>query len=394
MNIYTKKRVWKLLLLTLALSIAGTSLWYTDNLVKKLAIEEKKKVELVANATKNIISPTSENVDFSFSFKVIQDNNTVPVILTDDKGNVLSSRNLDSVKSVNDSLYLKEILLEMKEYNDPIPIFVADGMVQYIYFKPSVLIDLLQFYPYLQLAMISIFILIAYLAFSYARNAEQNQVWVGMSKETAHQLATPLSSLYGWLEILKSSGIDSSIQEEINKDLDRLSSITNRFSKIGSQPVLSVENLDEVLAKTIDYLKSRLSKQVIFTYSYNSSKTKEIPLNIELFEWVIENLCKNATDAMNGKGTITITVSDGAKNQLYIDVKDSGKGIVKSEFTKVFKPGFTSKKRGWGLGLSLAKRIIETYHSGKIYVKYSEIGIGTTFRISLYPTQLKVTKNN
>ncbi len=357
--------------------------------MQKLAEEEKKKVELVADATKNIISPSSEDADISFSFKVIQENNTVPVILTDELNNVMSWRNLDSSKANNDSTYLKKMLLEMKDYSAPISIEIGQGMKQFIYFKPSVLIDLLQFYPYLQLTIISIFILIAYLAFSSSRNAEQNQVWVGMSKETAHQLATPLSSLYGWVEILKSKGIDESIQLEINKDLDRLSSITNRFSKIGSQPILKPENLFEVLDKAITYLKSRISRQVIFTYSYKIDKNKTIPMNIELFEWVIENLCKNATDAMSGKGKININVCEGPKNQIYIDVIDSGKGIAKSEFKKVFKPGFTSKKRGWGLGLSLAKRIIEQYHDGKIYIKSSELGVGTHFRISLYPEKIK-----
>lgn len=380
--------MWKLLLLFVAIVIAAASLWYTDNLVSKLAVEELKKVELVASATENITTTTDFSEDLSFSFKVIQENNTVPVILTNEKGEVLSWRNLDSSKVVTDLNYVKNVLEEMKLYHPPISIQVSDEVVQYIYFKPSVLIDLLYYYPFLQLTIISIFILIAYFAFSSSRNAEQNQVWVGMSKETAHQLGTPLSSLHGWLELLKSENIPQSITDEILKDLNRLNTITNRFSKIGSQPKLQDENLFELLERSTNYLRGRLPKTLRFDFHYDIDKNIVIPVNTELFEWVIENLSKNAVDAMGGEGILEIQVSLGNKNQIYIDVMDNGKGIPKTEFRKVFKPGFTTKKRGWGLGLSLVKRIIEQYHFGKVYVKNSELGVGTCFRISLYPEKI------
>ena len=380
--------MWKYLLLSVAVFIGIMSLWYTNNIVSELATEEQKKVKLVATATKIVTSSTDFTADLNFSFKVIQDNNTVPVILTDDKHQVISWRNLDSTKVVRDPSYLPMMLKEMKDYHEPIAIEVSENTVQYIYFKPSVLIDLLRYYPYVQLSIIAIFIIIAYLAFSSSRNAEQNQVWVGMSKETAHQLGTPLSSLSGWLEILKSQGIEDSISSEIEKDLVRLNSITNRFSKIGSPPVLKDENIFEVLNTTINYLKGRLSKKVGFTFDFDLGKETVVPLNTDLMAWVIENLCKNSVDAMSGEGTLKVHVTTGKFGQIHIDVIDSGKGVPKSEFNKIFKPGFTTKKRGWGLGLSLVKRIVEQYHFGKVFIKSSVIG-GTTIRVSLSPEKIR-----
>lgn len=376
-------------MLLVALIIGGSSMWYTNNLVDKLAKEEIKKLELVASATENITSSSDFGTDLSFSFKVIQENNTVPVILTDAKGEVLSWRNLDSTKVVRDTEYVKEVLAEMKAYHEPILIQVSEEVTQYIYFKPSVLIDLLYYYPFIQLSIISIFIVIAYFAFSSSRNAEQNQVWVGMSKETAHQLGTPLSSLYGWLELLQTEQVSATILEEIKKDLNRLNTITNRFSKIGSQPKMEKENLYNLMERSTSYLRNRLSKTLDLVLSFKVDKNTEILLNKELFEWVIENLSKNAVDAMGGEGKLVVEVSRGPKQQYYIDVIDTGKGIAKTEFKKVFKPGFTTKKRGWGLGLSLVKRIIEQYHFGKVYVKSSELGVGTCFRISLYPEKIE-----
>ena len=389
MNLYKQKRIWKIALLLLAVGIAFASLWYTNSLVNKLAEQERKKVQLVANATENITSTKDFSADLSFSFAVIQENNTVPVILTSAEGEILSWRNLDSNRVVRDPDYLKAVLDEMKVYHDPIAIEYNGKVIQYIYFKPSYLIDLLRYYPFLQLTVITIFILIAYVAFSYSRNAEQNQVWVGMSKETAHQLGTPLSSLYGWMEILKTYEIDASIPVEIEKDLDRLTTITDRFSKIGSQPKLADQNLNELLSSTVDYLKSRLSKQIDFTYRFELPIETTLPMNKSLIEWVIENLCKNAVDAMNGQGKLAIVVHGGAQNQIFIDIRDTGKGMSKGEFKKIFKPGFTTKTRGWGLGLSLVKRIIEQYHFGRVFVKESEQGKGTLFRISLHPENIR-----
>jgi len=389
MNIYTKKILWKYLLLAVAVFIGGMSLWYTNSVVTKLAAEEEKKVELVATATKIVTSTNDFTADLNFSFKVIRENNTVPVILVDENHVVKSWRNLDSAKVLKDPDYLTEVLKDMKAYHDPIAIEVSENSKQYIYFKPSILIDLLRYYPYVQLSIIALFIVIAYLAFSSSRNAEQNQVWVGMSKETAHQLGTPLSSLSGWLEILKSQGVEDSISSEIEKDLVRLNSITNRFSKIGSQPVLQEENLFEVLTTTITYLKGRISKKVNFSFEYSIGRMTIVPINIDLIAWVIENLTKNSVDAMSGEGNLKIIVSEGKSAQIYIDVIDNGKGISKSEGKKVFKPGFTTKKRGWGLGLSLVKRIVEQYHFGKVFIKSSTIGEGTNIRISLNPDKIR-----
>jgi signal transduction histidine kinase len=379
------------MLLALAFCIGAASLWYTNSLVSRLAAEEQKKVSLVASATKIVTSTADFSTDLNFSFKVIQDNNTVPVILTNEEGEVLSWRNLDSSKVVRDSDYLQRVLQEMKAYHEPITIDVSANNDQYIYFKPSVLIDLLRFYPLVQLSIIAIFIIIAYLAFSSSRNAEQNQVWVGMSKETAHQLGTPLSSLFGWVEILKSQGVDQDVSREIEKDLVRLNTITNRFSKIGSQPILEEKNLFDVLDTAITYMRGRLSKKVNLSFDFHVSRETTLPLNSDLIAWVVENLCKNAVDAMGGEGSLKIKVLEGKQSKVYVDVIDSGKGMAKSEFKKVFKPGFTTKKRGWGLGLSLVKRIIEQYHFGKVFVKSAVVNQGTHFRILL--DSEKIRKN-
>jgi signal transduction histidine kinase len=381
MNIYSKKQVWKAFLLIGGLIIALASLFYTNSIVNKLAIEEGKKVELVAEATQLLANIESNQQDISFLFRVIKDNETVPVICVDENDLVMSWRNLDSGSVMNNPAYLSDKLIEMKAINPPIIIPIADGKKQYIYFENSILIDLLLYYPYMQLSIIGLFIIISYFAFSSSRNAEQNQVWVGMSKETAHQLGTPLSSLIGWVEYLRSiGGIDESIIDELGKDVKRLETITDRFSKIGSKPTFEKVNLTEAVDSIISYLRSRISDKVNIEVRSNGKVDAEVC--IPLFEWVIENITKNAVDAMVGNGNIVIEISrNGSK--VYIDIKDTGSGIPKSQFSKVFKPGFTTKKRGWGLGLSLVKRIVEEYHDGKIFVKQSEIGNGTTFRIEL-----------
>ncbi len=377
MNIYKKKQLWKVFLLIGAFIIAFASLLYTNSLVKRLANEESKKVELIAEATKRLISETG---DITFYHDIILGNSTVPVILVDDEENVITWRNLDSIQVVNDSEYIAEKFKDMKASRPPIEILVFDNEKQYIYFEHSILIDMLAYYPYMQLSIIGLFVVISYFAFSSSRNAEQNQVWVGMSKETAHQLGTPLSSLMGWVEYLKTSKVDASIVEEISKDVSRLETITDRFSKIGSDPKFESVSLMKVIDQVISYLRLRISDKVKITVVGEDFHT--LNLCVPLFEWVIENLTKNAVDAMDGKGEFSITV-EKIKDKLIIDLKDSGKGISKKNFKKVFKPGFTSKKRGWGLGLSLVRRIIEDYHYGKIFVKSSEIGNGTIFRIEM-----------
>ena len=379
MNIYVKKQLWKISLLLGALGIALTSLFYTNNIVAKLAEEENKKVKLVAEATKRSVEDDGTG-DLNFYFKIIKDNNTVPVIWVDEYGSILNSRNLDSTKIAHQPGYLESKLIDMKAKNQPVEIPIGGGSKQYIYFENSILISSLAYYPYMQLSIIGLFVIISYFAFSSSRNAEQNQVWVGMSKETAHQLGTPLSSLMGWIEYLKSINFDDSIVEEIRKDVTRLGTITDRFSKIGSDPSYDEVNLLDTINHVVSYLRTRLSSKVEIIIK--GDQTINSKVCIPLFEWVIENITKNAVDAMSGEGKIEMTLHR-LNNQIIIDISDTGKGIPKQEFKKIFKPGFTSKRRGWGLGLSLVKRIIEDHHEGRVFVKNSELNKGTVFRIEL-----------
>ena len=365
----------------MALLIGIGSLWYTNRLVDKLQVEEKKKVEIWAKATERFSSPTAEFDKLQFEFEIIKDNNTVPVILATDKDEILSFRNLDSIKSL-DNNFLKQQLAEMKAQHAPIEITFADNQKNFIYYKDSILLTQLKYYPYFQLLVIALFLFVSYLAFSTSRKAEQNQVWVGMAKETAHQLGTPLSSLIAWLEIIKGKSPDDEFVIELEKDVQRLSTITDRFSKIGSAPALKKENLTTVIENAIGYIRTRSSSKVIFSLENAQQYDVEAPLNIALFDWVLENIFKNAIDAMSGEGNIHVKITD-QQQFAYIDISDTGKGIPKSKYKDVFKPGFTSKSRGWGLGLSLSKRIIEEYHTGQIFVKSSELNKGTTFRIVL-----------
>jgi signal transduction histidine kinase len=355
-----------------------SSLIFTENLVSKLKVEERENVQLWAEATKLVsLSDTSQNVEFLSS--IIDNNNTVPVILTDESGSIISARNFDNQK-INDQSYLNKNLKKMKEKNRPIIINLEDGHLNQIYYKDSIILTMLIFYPYVQLAIILLFLIVSYLAFSSSQKAEQNQVWVGMSKETAHQLGTPTSSLAGWIEIMQNKYPEISITKELAIDVGRLEKVTERFSRIGSKPALSGENVAEIISRTIDYLKSRTSSKVRFITDYSPEKKVVIHLNSALFEWVIENVSKNAIDSMEGNGEITIRITETEKNAI-IDISDTGKGIPKSAFNKIFNPGFTTKQRGWGLGLSLAKRIIEEYHNGKIFVRHSEVGKGSCIRI-------------
>jgi len=381
LNLYTQKQRWKILLLLAALFIGSASLWYTSRLVKSLSEEEKKKVELWAEATRKLADISDVNVDLNFLSNVISNNTTIPVLLTDEKGEMISYRNLDSLKVLSPD-YVKQQLALMKSQHGPILITLYEGQKNFIYYKDSVLLTKLRYYPYFQLTVIALFLLVSYLAFSSSRKAEQNRVWVGMAKETAHQLGTPLSSLMAWLEYLKMKGTDVDYTGEIEKDLQRLQTITERFSKIGSAPALKKENISEVLQHAMDYTRSRASAKVHFNLQNTSGDVVMVPVNIPLFEWVIENILKNAIDAMSGEGSITTTITD-QHQFVYIDITDSGKGIPKSAYKTVFKPGYTTKNRGWGLGLSLSKRIIEEYHDGQIFVKSSESNKGTTFRIVL-----------
>lgn len=381
MNIYSKKQKWKLLLLVIAIIIGVSSFVITNNLVKKLAVEERKKVELWALGMRQLSSLDSEEKDYTFILEVIKNNETVPVILTDKEGNIISSRNLDPHRE-NDEEYLAKQLVKMKKDNEPIEIMLLDGNMNYIYYKESILLTRLFYFPIIQFGVISLFLFVSYLAFSTSRKAEQNQVWVGMSKETAHQLGTPTSSLMASLELLKLKNVDPEITNEFEKDVKRLEKITERFSKIGSKPKLEKQDIISVLVNAVEYIKARSSKKVNFVFNFSQNDIVKVPFNASLFEWVIENLCKNAIDSMEGTGNIQINIDDRIQ-YLFIDIIDDGKGIHKSKYKTIFQPGYTTKQRGWGLGLSLSKRIIEIYHDGKIFVNHSEVNRGTNMRIVL-----------
>jgi signal transduction histidine kinase len=378
LKILNYKTLWKLFLLLLAVFIGLGSLIYTEYLVSKLKVEERKNVQLWAEATRLISLPdTIQNVEFLST--IIETNNTVPVILTDESDSIISARNFDTHKT-GDFRYIRMQLEKIREKNKPIKINLENGHFNLIYYKDSIILTMLIYYPYTQLGIIIFFIFVSYLAFRSSRKAEQNQVWVGMSKETAHQLGTPTSSLAGWIEILQNNYPEVSITAELARDVERLEKVTERFSRIGSKPSLTEENVVLLITRTVDYLKSRTSSKVKFIDEFSSINDVIVPVNAALFEWVIENVSKNAIDAMEGNGEITIRIAETEKNAL-IDISDTGKGIPKSAFNKIFNPGFTTKQRGWGLGLSLAKRIIEEYHNGKIFVRHSEVGKGSCIRI-------------
>lgn len=347
-----------------------------------MATEERKSVELWAEATQRLISTDIySNQDITFLNNIIVRNTSIPILTTDSLENIIESRNI-GFSNDNKQAVLEKELQKMKQQNEPIIITISEHEKQYLYYRDSLLLQNLKFYPIVQFGVIFLFMLVAYFAFSSSRKAEQNQVWVGMSKETAHQLGTPISSLMAWVELLKMQNIDENLIHEFEKDTQRLQKITERFSKIGSIPELSPTDVADTIRSTIDYLKTRSSAKVKFILDFDQSIKYRVPLNSALFSWVIENLCKNAIDAMNNSGTIQINISEKS-DQLLIDVSDTGKGISKAHAKTVFQPGFTTKKRGWGLGLSLAQRIIENYHKGKIFLKHSEINKGATFRIIL-----------
>ena len=498
-NIYEQKKAWKRWLFLMALAIVGVSLWYTNQLVTNISrderfkittwanaiqqrvelvnytdsffdqirAEERKRVEILAEATERMVMSDDEDSNILFYLSIISNNTSIPVILADAKGRIKEARNVDfdpdsvdyftpelleefsvyqplkldyysgnlvyfyykdsklfsELKVVLDDLvesffnevvnnsasvpviitdstrtqpvswgdidstrihdpaYIQQTIDEMAAQNDPIEIIIA-GKRHYIYFKNSFLLTQLRYFPIIQLAIISVFLLVSYLLFSIARRSEQNQVWVGLAKETAHQLGTPISSMMAWVEFLRTRDVGEGTIEELDKDVNRLNTIAERFSKIGSVANLKTENLVEVIYNSVAYLKTRTSQKVIFTISPAQGAIILIPLNRQLFDWVIENLTKNAVDAMAGQGNITIEMIEEDKS-VTIDVTDTGKGLSKKKFRTIFNPGYTSKKRGWGLGLSLTRRIVEEIHGGKVFVRSSLSGKGTTFRIVL-----------
>jgi anti-sigma regulatory factor (Ser/Thr protein kinase) len=505
MNLYTRKQTWKIGLGVTAIIIIVASLFYTNYLIREVATEERQKIKIwveaiqkkadLVNYTNNLFNKvkaeerkrieiwaeasrmltiSESSADLNFYLKILDNNTTIPVILTDRKGEILSwknveniengifsnvinekknvlNKNLEAMKARRDSIIIplqkndynciyyndskiffelksilegqlknfiteivdntasvpvivtgpdhqtliasgniednviatkseyKKLLGQMKQQNKPIPVNISNNDKNYIYYKDSNLLTTLKYFPFIQLGVIALFLIVGYSLFSTARKSEQNQVWVGMARETAHQLGTPLSSLMAWNELRKVSKKEPDFNE-IEKDIKRLETITNRFSKIGSQPILKNENLSDLLLDILSYMQSRISERVSINKEIPPSII--LPMNYTLMEWVIENLIRNAVDAMEGEGIINVTLND-ENDKITIDISDSGKGIPRREFKTVFRPGFTTKKRGWGLGLSLAKRIIEEYHSGKIFVKSSDPGKGTTFRIIL-----------
>lgn len=381
MNIYEKKQRLKFVLLLSAVIIGAGSLYYTNRLVDTIAEDERKKIELWAEATRILANPDPVGFDILFPLAVLENNTQIPVILTDDKGHIMAYRNLDSTR-VHHAEYLQKSLEKMKTENDSIVIELGRNKYQYLYYRNSNLLRKLAAFPYFQLGVIVLFIMVSYIAFSISRKAEQNKVWTGLSKESAHQLGTPISSLAGWIEILKQKGADPQTTVELEKDALRLEKIADRFSKIGSKPSLQELNLIEVIENSLSYLKTRRGKSIEFVTHFPVDPVI-VPINETLIDWVIENLVKNAMDAMEGSGKITINCFTSS-NSVTIDVEDTGKGLPKKFFKTIFNPGFTTKKRGWGLGLSLSKRIIETYHNGKIFVLSSEPGVKTVFRIILY----------
>ena len=396
--IYDQKSRIKIVIAVLALLIGAATVIYTNWLVQRVSAREQQQIQLYAKAQEFIINSESDsNTLFVFS-EIIDANATIPVILSDGTNiigakNIVMPAHLSPADSV--TLLASELLLMQKQHQ-PIVVKFGAGQVNYIFYRDSQLLQQLRTYPLVQLVVIGCLAIIAYFAFSSSRRAEQNRVWVGLAKETAHQLGTPLSSLVGWQNYLRDSERfrDEPIIEELGKDIRRLEIITERFSNIGSVPVLKDENLYQTTRNAIEYLQSRVSKKVVFKIESDLPMDTPARINVPLFDWVIENICKNAVDAMEGRGSITLHLRrvrtrrswyrrSAPPRQVAIDITDTGKGISKNKLDRVFMPGFTTKKRGWGLGLALAKRIIENYHEGQLFVKWSEIGRGTTFRVVL-----------
>jgi len=379
---------WVVLVISVLISIG--SIYYTNVLVEQLKVREKQQVQLFARAIEYTLSDDlSSNVLF-VSEEIINKNNSVPTILVTKDGQYeYRNINVDTTWSeARKRKVLEQQLSEMKATYEPIEVtYRHDGIIEnygHIYYRNSALLTQLIIYPYIQLSVIAIFGFISYLAFNYSKAAEQNRVWVGLAKETAHQLGTPLSSLMAWVEVLREDEQlrKRGIVDELQKDVQKLTVVTERFSSIGSTPTLKQENVVTLIHNVVNYLRPRVSSRINIEV-YSLSDTIMAWVHVPLFEWVIENLCKNAVDAMGNTGTIAIKILRGSEGKVFIDVSDTGKGIPRSKITLVFKAGFTTRKRGWGLGLALAKRIIEEYHFGKIFVKNSEENVGTTFRISL-----------
>lgn len=379
MKLSGNKVLYKYLFIVVAVLIAIGSVVVSSLLVDDLAKEERNKISIWAEATKEVASSENSQNNMNLIIRILESNTTIPVILHDSKEDCFTSVNID-LPDVGEQDFLRRKAENFKQKNEPI-VIESEDFEQYVYYDDSYTLKQLQAYPYIQMGVLFVFVLTSILAFLSSKRLEQDRLWVGLTKETAHQLGTPISSLMAWIEYLRMKHTDPSTLESMEKDIIRLQMITDRFSKVGSAPALESTDVGQLIVSTVDYLNSRISKKVNFVFQIPDEPIYA-KVSTTLFEWVVENLTKNAVDAMSGQGQITYTLTNDAY-RVYIDISDTGKGLHKSKFKEIFSPGYTTKSRGWGLGLSLAKRIIEQYHEGRIYVKSSEINVGTTFRIEL-----------
>jgi signal transduction histidine kinase len=388
-DIYNQNNLLKIIVALNLLLVGTGSVFFTNRIIGRLEAREESYVQLYAKALAYVFQKADANNDVNFVVdEITSANSTVPVIYVNEHNEPIDSQNLelpDDLSLDERRQFLRETLTRMKADHKPIPVDVGRGEFGLIYFSNSNLLRQLKYLPFAQLAIITVLGLLAYLSFSSSRRAEQNRVWVGLAKETAHQLGTPMSSLMAWTELMRAEPdrYDAEITDEIEKDVRRLETITARFSSIGSVPILKEENVSEVVGQFMTYLARRISTKVKMTIENQLPDSQVVKINRLLFEWVIENICKNAVDAMGGIGELRLRLVPLSPNEVAIDITDTGKGISKANIQKVFTPGFSTKKRGWGLGLTLAKRIVEEYHKGKLFVKSSEVGKGTTFRIVL-----------
>ena len=383
-NIYELRRYGK------AAFLVAMFLYFSSSLISDLQAQERQRMEIWAGATRELVASAMEErpgTDVDFLLGIIQQNTNIPVLLTDSEGNILDQRNFrlpapDNSSDPRNTEYLGRKLGELKSSPRRIEIDIAPGVVQYLYYEDSTLLRRMSVFPYIQLLVMLAFIAVVYFAVLSTKKAEQNKVWVGLSKETAHQLGTPISSLMAWMELLPDYGVDADTLAEMSKDVNRLSTIASRFSKIGSEPRMELVELRTVVAEAVDYMGTRISPRISLTFNPGTADDPQVMACTPLLEWVIENLIKNAVDAMEGSGKIDVSL-DATHTMAAIEVADTGKGISRKNFKTVFNPGYTTKSRGWGLGLTLAKRIVEQYHRGRIFVARSTVGQGTTFRIEL-----------
>ncbi len=374
---------WRSGLALIAILIVGSTVFYSQYLAKKIAREERLKVEQWVEAARLLVNDTS-GISTKLVSLIIPENKTIPIIGSNEKGKIVITANLDSAKLASDSNYAYQQLKEFREQNKPIEYTdpLDPSHRDFYYYGHTQLLNEVQYYPLIQLLIVALFIIITIIAISTRNTSTQNQVWAGMAKETAHQLGTPISSLEGWIEMLKENASNNPITTELQKDVNRLKLVSDRFGKIGSTPHLEPHNIVDQINQMVEYIRKRATDKVQFTLNNHGQTQIIAQVSPPLFDWVIENLLKNALDAMVGKGAITIDIKENSAD-IFIDVTDTGKGIAAANIRQVFKPGFTTKKRGWGLGLSLSKRIVEQFHKGKLFVKQSEPGKGTTFRIVL-----------